>query len=355
MYIRSIYIFEDLFDRIPGGYYVRHILGMAMVGVMMYLFMRFAGHYYIQGVGYATIQDVLNHSLTAPVLLLLLFAAKLLATSLSLGSGASGGIFSPSLFMGAVLGAAYAVLASRIVPGLSLSPSNTAIIGMAALVAGATGAVITAIVMIFEMTRDYYIVVPLMAAVSVAYGIRRLFLIDSIYTLKLTRRGLFLPDSLQTPVYMLRTAGDALSAPMIRVNRDDELRSLWKKMRRTRRRPHLLILEAGRILGIVSSDVVEREALLGHGTENVGSHVQAHFVVVGKDDMLFDVVGKMRAANSDLAIITGDGALHTSDDVLGILSWGDIVRLSNLPAHLVTRRQRAVGDADSRSEREHSP
>ena len=88
VYIQSIYWFEDMFARVPGGYYVQHVLGMAMVGVMMYLFMYFTGHYYIQGVGYATIQDVLNKSLAVPVLLLILFVAKLLATSLTLGSGA---------------------------------------------------------------------------------------------------------------------------------------------------------------------------------------------------------------------------------------------------------------------------
>ena len=342
VYIRSIYMFEDLFARVPGGYYVQHVLGMAMVGVMMYLFMHFTGHYYVQGVGYATIQDVLNHSLTAPLLLLVLFVAKLLATSLSLGSGASGGIFSPSLFMGAVLGAAYALFASRVVPGLSLSAPNTAIIGMAAMVAGATGAVITAIVMIFEMTRDYYVVVPLMAAVSVAYGVRRLFLSDSIYTLKLTRRGHFLPDSLQTPIYMLRTAGDALSIPMLRINGEDELHNLHKKMHRTGHWPHLLLHDAGRILGIIAAEEAEREALLGQETMKLASRVQENFVIVARDDMLFDVVGKMRVAKSDLAIVTRDGKLEHIDDVLGILSWGDIVYLSNLPAHLVTRGRAAV-------------
>ena len=326
------------------------MLGMAVVGVMMYLFMHFSGHYYIQGVGYAAIQDVLNHPLKVPVILLLvLFVAKLLATSLSLGSGASGGIFSPSLFMGAVLGAAFALLASRVSPALSLNPTTTAIIGMAAMVAGATGAVITAIVMIFEMTRDYYVVVPLMAAVSVAYGVRRLFLTDSIYTLKLTRRGLFLPDSLQTPIYMLRTAADALSAPMLRVAHDEQLHGIRKQMRQASQWPHLLVMKSGQVHGIVTADVVEREQLLGHTTSNLGQHARDNFVVVAKDDMLFDVVSKMRVANSDMAIVTGDGSLDHADNIIGILAWGDIVRLSNLPAHLVTRRNPVMADADKPS------
>ena len=80
---------------------------MAVVGAMMYGLLRYSGHYHIEGVGYSTMQDVLAGGLVAAPLLMLLFGGKLLATVLSLGSGSSGGIFSPSLFMGATLGAAF--------------------------------------------------------------------------------------------------------------------------------------------------------------------------------------------------------------------------------------------------------
>ncbi|MEJ2347376.1 MAG: chloride channel protein [Gammaproteobacteria bacterium] len=339
LFIRGIYVCEDIFDRIPGGYYVRHVLAMTLVGVTMYLFLLYTGHYYIQGVGYAAIQDVLNGVLIAPYLLVLLFVAKLLATSLSLGSGASGGIFSPSLLIGAVLGAAFALVASRLIPGLSLDPTNTAVIGMAAMVAGATGAAITAIVMIFEMTRDYYVIVPLMAAVSVTYGVRRLFLTDSIYTMKLTRRGHYLPDSLQTPVFMLRTAGDALSVPTVRINDGEMPKVARRRFRGPSRPPHVLMQKEDRIFGVVSSEDIEREQLLGRSVADLRKHMQSNFVVASRDEMLFDVVGKMRAADSDLVVVTRDGSTDNMDDVIGVLTWGDIVRLSNLPAPLVVRRR----------------
>ena len=83
---------------------------MLMVGVLIYALLRFQGHYYVEGVGYATIQAILENNLAGVGLLLGLFVAKLFATSVSLGSGASGGIFSPSLFMGATLGAAFGSL-----------------------------------------------------------------------------------------------------------------------------------------------------------------------------------------------------------------------------------------------------
>jgi len=114
------------------------------------------GHYYVQGVGYATVMDVLSGTLTGVGFLLALFAAKLVATCMTLGSGASGGVFSPALFMGATLGGAYGILFRALLPGLHIDPVPLVLAGMAAVVAGTTGAALTAIVMIFEMTLDYW-------------------------------------------------------------------------------------------------------------------------------------------------------------------------------------------------------
>ena len=94
------------------------MLGMFGVGLMMYLLMQTAGHYYIQGVGYATIEDILRDALKEPGLLLLLIVAKLLATGLTLGSGASGGVFSPLLFLGATAGGSMGLLMENIAPNL---------------------------------------------------------------------------------------------------------------------------------------------------------------------------------------------------------------------------------------------
>lgn len=112
------------------------------------------GHYYIEGVGYSTIQAILTDDLSMPALLPLLFAAKLYGTWTTLGSGGSGGIFSPSLFMGATMGAAFGMLIAAILPVAGVSAATCAIIGMAAMVGGGTGAAMTAVTMIFEMTRD---------------------------------------------------------------------------------------------------------------------------------------------------------------------------------------------------------
>jgi len=199
-FIKGIYGMEDLFDAIPGNYYTRHVLGMACVGVVMALLMRFSGHYYVQGVGYATIMDLLHGVLNAPWLLLLLLLLKLLATSLSLGSGASGGVFSPGLFIGATGGAAFGHFCIALALGFGIDIPTFAMAGMAAMFAGTTGAALTGIIMVSEMTRDPAVILPLVISATMAYAVRKLLMNESIYTMKLISRGHIVPQGLQAPL-----------------------------------------------------------------------------------------------------------------------------------------------------------
>ncbi len=181
----------------------------------MYALFRLAGQYYVDGVGYATIQDVLLGGLGAAPLLAILFFSKLLATTVSLGSGSSGGIFSPSLFMGATLGGAFGALVHMIYPSPDISVAAFAIVGMAAMVGGGTGAAMTAVTMIFEMTRDYDIVMPLIIAVAVSIGIRRLLSHENIYTIKLVARGHFIPKALHANMFLVRRAGEVMDKEIL--------------------------------------------------------------------------------------------------------------------------------------------
>ena len=194
-FIRGLSFAEDTFERIRNPY-LRNFVGMLSIGVMIYAFMVGAGHYFVEGVGYSTVQAILAGGLDLPELLILLFAAKLAATSISLGAGSSGGSFSPSLFMGATLGAAFGVLVEAVHPMESFGTTTCAVIGMAAMVGGGTGAAMTAVTMIFEMTRDYDLMMPSIIAVALAIGVRRLLSIETIYTVKLVGRGHFVPKAL---------------------------------------------------------------------------------------------------------------------------------------------------------------
>ena len=341
LFIRSIYAFEDFFNRIRVSYYIRHMAGMALVGLTMYFLFRFTGHYYVQGVGYATVQDILSSRLSLPLFLLLLVVLKLVVTSLTLGSGGSGGVFSPSLFMGATFGAAFAWIANHLVHGLNLDPVSTGVIGMAGVVGGATGAVVTAIVMVFEMTRDYAVIIPLLISVSIAYGVRRAIMEGSIYDMKLRRRGHYIPNVLQTNLYLLQRARERIRAPVLRVSPEPNVERLRRLLRRVRRVPHIVVADRGRVQAVIPASMVR-------GFENpeavaaaIRHHEQQPYVVVAADDMVFDVIGRLRDANCEIALVTDTGEMSTADEVRGVLTLGDVIQGAQLPRLLLAKREHA--------------
>jgi CIC family chloride channel protein len=144
---------------------------------------------HIFGAGFTIIEEALLGKASFILLFLLIFL-KPLATSFTLGSGNSGGVFAPSLFAGAALGGAFGLLVERIFPGATAGPGAFATVGMAAVFAGAARAPFTAILIVFEMTNDYRLMVPLMAAVIFSMVVAERLHKESIYTLKLTRRGI---------------------------------------------------------------------------------------------------------------------------------------------------------------------
>jgi len=182
-FTRLLYLVEDTFDRVSINDNFKPIIAGLVVGSI--------GIWYPQvfGVGYETITDALLGSL-APSLILVLLLAKLLATCLTLGGGGSGGIFAPSLFMGAMLGGAYGHLVNAISPGMTAEPGAYALVGMSAMVAGTTHAPLTAMVILFELTDDYHLILGLMLATIISTLIAKQIYRESIYTLKLARRGL---------------------------------------------------------------------------------------------------------------------------------------------------------------------
>ncbi|MBC8234692.1 chloride channel protein [bacterium] len=190
VFTRMLYKAEDLFDEIPIPEYLKPVIGGLIIGAMGIFAPRsINSDPAFFGVGYEAITNALINNL--PLLMLsLYFVAKLVATLLTLGSGGSGGIFAPSLFMGAMIGGVLGHGAHTLFPNLTASPGAYALVGMAAMVGGTTHAPLAAMLIIFEMTRDYAIILPLMLATGISTVVASLIDGESIYTLKLSRRGL---------------------------------------------------------------------------------------------------------------------------------------------------------------------
>jgi CIC family chloride channel protein len=181
-FIRLLYGVGDLFDRLKLPNFGKPAIGGAIVGCIGMFFPE------IFGVGYESVTQVLRGE-TVGTILIWLLAAKILATSVTLGSGGSGGIFAPALFMGAVLGGAFGQFAHILFPETTALSGAYALVGMGAVFAGTTRAPITAMLIIFEMSANYRIILPLMFACTISLVISALLSRESIYTLKLVRRG----------------------------------------------------------------------------------------------------------------------------------------------------------------------
>lgn len=182
-FIYLLYRCEDLFDALKLPEYFKPALGGVVIGLLgLYSHDLF-------GVGYEGIEKALSGQIALQELLLLLIL-KLVATSVTIGSGGSGGIFAPSLFIGAMLGSALGNIFHSLFPAVTAPAGAYGIVGMAAVFAGAARAPFSAILILFEMTDDYAIILPLMTAVVVSTMLSRAVSRETIYTMKLSRRGI---------------------------------------------------------------------------------------------------------------------------------------------------------------------
>ncbi len=318
-FIRGLSFAEDLFERV-GNPYLRHILGMLILGTLLYALLRLEGHYYVEGVGYSTIQAILRGDLLLPGLLVALFAAKLCATSISIGSGSSGGIFSPSLFMGATIGGAFGALINALHPIEGVTPTTGAIIGMAAMVGGGTGAAMTAVTMIFEMTRDYDLVMPSIVAVALSIGIRRLLSAENIYTIKLVGRGHFVPKAMHANMFLVRRAGEVMEPDVALVPADADFDAFLREHAGERGFRHVVVTRGSRIAGVVRVNTGLRRGIeTAYSGVHFGDVAQRNFTLARENDVMFDVVQRMNRRDASMAVVTKTGR-GRSYDIVGIVT-----------------------------------
>ena len=194
LFIKLLYWCEDLFDnkmKLPE--YINPAIGGLLVGLIALLFPQ------IMGVGYDSINNALYGNMIWYIALALIFV-KIIATSITLGSGGSGGIFAPSLFMGAMMGFFFGQGVHSLFPEVTATPGAYALVAMGGLVAGTTRAPITAIIIVFELTNDYNIILPLMVTCIISVILSTKLTRESIYTLKLLLRNIGIKEGMEVNV-----------------------------------------------------------------------------------------------------------------------------------------------------------
>jgi len=251
VFIRMLDKMENLFDqKIKLHDAAKPALGGLVIGVIGIQFPQ------IFGVGYEAVDTALHGEMSI-LLLMGLVIVKLVATTTTLASGGSGGIFAPSLFLGAMLGGTIGTVANIFMPSITASSGAYALVGMAAMVGATTHAPITAIVIIFELTNDYKIILPLMISTIIAVLTSSTLWRESIYTHKLQRKGIDYEAGLETNVLKKVRVRDMMRREFEQVPLDLPLNFLVDQLLQTAR-SHLPVTgEDGKVRGVIHRDLAQ--------------------------------------------------------------------------------------------------
>ena len=306
---------EDVADRVwRGPAWLRPAVGGILLGVVLLVLPE------MYGVGYPVLEGAIHGEYVVGLLLAFL-AGKIIATSLTMAIGGSGGVFAPSLFIGAMLGSSFGVGAHDLLPGLTAGAGAYGLVGMAAVFAAAGRAPITAVLIVFELTGDYSIILPLMLAVVVATGLSKLLSEDSIYTLKLRRRGIdierpALPLA-SSPELSVAAAMQTAPSPVWTGARPIDIAARLAE----EGREALPVVDAdGDVRGLVSAGAIERALREGEGDATAGDLAEATPLLLPADD-LREAAGLLAAGGSALPVLDPSGKF------VGWLEHRDVLRV----------------------------
>ncbi len=290
LFVRSLYKAEDLFDSWKAPVALKGLLGGALLGgIAVYLPQ-------VLGVGYESMDSVLSGHLGL-VIVAGLVLAKIFATSLSMGFGASGGVFAPSLFIGSMLGGAFGIVIHSLFPEITASSGAYALVGMAAMVAATTHAPVTAVLIIFEMTTEYSVILPLMITSIIAMVISsRLLDGSNIYTLKLIRRGIDIFGGKDINVLDQISVSTLKKKIVDTVPESMTLQGLLEKISVSSASNFYVKNEANRLSGIITHSAMRR--YLNHHEEiptdaTVKDMMNRQFEIISDETPVHEVLRKM--------------------------------------------------------------
>ncbi len=326
LYVRLLYLMQDLFRAVRLPRWAKTAAAGLVVGLVGLALPQ------VLGVGYQTIAEILNQNSFSIWLLLALMLGKLALTPLSIGGGFAGGVFAPSLYIGAALGGAYGLAMAALFPGLGLNPATFALAGMAAVLAGAVHAPLTAVLLLFEMTNDYHLILPLMFAVAVSLILSRRLQRDSVYAMGLARHGIRLERGRDVEVMEGLRVGEVMFADAHSLPEDASLLEAAETLASLRRHGLPVTGASGELVGILTLQDIDQVDPAQRGVTRVGAACTRDLLVAYPDETLGEALLNM--SHRDL------GRLPVVDranprKLLGVLRRADIIRAYELA---LTRR-----------------
>ncbi len=337
IYTNTLYAMEDIFEKFPLHPALIPALGGLLLGLLALYIPQ------IHATGYPVMEEALHGNL--PLQLVFIFmVAKILATILTLGSGGSGGIFAPALFIGSMMGSTYGHLVNNWLPNMTGGPGSYAMVGMGAVFAGATHAPLTAVIILFEMTHDHRIILPMMFACIISSFVTKIYQKKNIYTTKLLNRGLDI-DSVEEHEKLEKiTVREAMTPDPITISEETTIKEARKSFEKSFY-SHLPVVssDSGELIGILSHhqvfDVdpendqqIAREVSVPPGT------------TIFEDDNLLQALELISQISMKIIpVIATDG----SNRLVGILARGDI--MDNFSQQILAKQDKVTFDISTRT------
>ena len=278
----------------------------------------------VMGVGYEYVDQALNGGLALKMLAMLL-VLKLLATIVSYASGNAGGIFAPSLYIGAMTGGLVGAFVHRIAPFATGDVGAYALVGMGALFAGIIRAPLTSVFMIFEITQDYQILVPLMVANTLSFIISARYQPVPVYHALLRQDGVHLPTPVTRSTVSRRTARDLMQTGVWMLSPDLTIAGAWDSVQ-ARRAPVYLVGTGEAIEGTVRHAALEQASTDGQGDAPLTALIERSFVHTHPDHPLDVVLDRLEQSGGVLPVVSRPDARHLE----GVITPHRILRVGAL-------------------------
>lgn len=319
--IRAIFATESLFERMSLPFPLRACLGGLLVGIIGFS-VAIPG---ILGSGYETAGEILHQAGPVGVTLLVLMVAKFIATAITLGAVRVGGTFAPSMVLGAMLGGLFGEGLHLIFPDHMIGPPAAyALVGMGAVLTAVVRAPITAVLLLFEVTGDYHIILAIMASVVTSHLLAQRLHPESIYTERLARKGIQLRFGRDMNILELVTVGEAMTPDFTTVHHTTTLAQLVGLFSRTHHHGFPVVDEASKLLGIVTLTDLQRATDENRSSSTTVAEIATRELVVAyPEQSLASALNKFAQADvGRIPVVSHTDPYH----LLGVLRRNDLIK-----------------------------
>ncbi|OPY19635.1 MAG: putative voltage-gated ClC-type chloride channel ClcB [Methanobacterium sp. PtaU1.Bin097] len=322
LFTKSLYGVENIFERIKSPEFVKPAIGGLFVGVIGLVFFLSVGNPYVFGIGFDTMSLLFEGQIVFAAIFALIFL-KIIATSLTLGSGGSGGVFTPALFIGSMTGGAFGTVIHKIFPTITATYEAYAIVGMAAVFAGGSNAILTAIVLVFEMTGNYMIILPVMLACVVSTSFYRFYMEDTIYTVKLRHQGIIIEHEMDVNQMKTIKVKNIMKTDVETVPKELTLLKLSEKIINTGHMAFPVVQGQNNLIGIVTHSDFDKIDESDHVRLKVEDVMTEELITAQPDDTLEDVLVKIGDEElSHFPVVDPENP----NKLVGFFTKGDIIR-----------------------------